>query len=91
MCIIYPEYSLGAKNSFQIAPEVWFLDGHDAIYKDINPGDTLFFIAGNRDYLLIKDFQGAEGKPIVLMNSGGAVIIDTDHYFGINGLPMAAE
>jgi len=74
----------GQKTSFQIAPEVWFLDGHDAIYKDVNPGDTLFFMAGNRDYLLIKDFQGAEGKPIVLMNSGGAVIIDTDHYFGIS-------
>jgi hypothetical protein len=74
----------GQKTSFQIAPEVWFLDGHDAIYKDVDPGDTLFFMAGNRDYLLIKDFQGAEGKPIVLMNLGGAVIIDTDHYFGIS-------
>jgi hypothetical protein len=74
----------GQKTSFQIPPEVWFLDGHDAIYQDVNPGDTLFFMAGNRDYLLIKDFQGAEGKPIVLMNSGGAVIIDTDHYFGIS-------
>lgn len=74
----------GQKTSFKIAPEVWFLDGHDAIYKDVDPGDTLFFVAGNRNYLLIKDFQGAEGKPIVLMNSGGAVIIDTDHYFGIS-------
>jgi len=74
----------GQKTSFQIAPEVWFLDGHDAIYKDVDPGDTLFFMAGNRNYLLIKDFQGAEGKPIVFMNSGGAVIIDTDHYFGIS-------
>jgi hypothetical protein len=74
----------GQKTSFQIAPEVWFLDGHDVQYQDVDPGDTLFFMAGNRDYLLIKDFQGAEGKPIVLMNSGGAVIIDTDHYFGIS-------
>lgn len=76
--------AFGQKTSFLIAPEVWFLDGHDAIYQDVDPGDTLFFMAGNRDYLLIKDFQGAEGKPIVLMNSGGAVIIDTDHYFGIS-------
>lgn len=74
----------GQKTSFKIAPEVLFLDGHDAIYQDVNPGDTLFILAGNKDYLLIKDFQGAEGKPIVLMNSGGAVIIDTDHYFGIS-------
>jgi hypothetical protein len=76
--------AFGQKTSFRIAPETLFLDGHDAIYKDVDPGDTLFFLAGNRDYLLIKDFKGADGKPIVLINSGGAVIIDTDHYFGIS-------
>jgi len=76
--------AFGQKTSFRIAPETLFLDGHDAAYKDVDPGDTLFFLAGNRDYLLIKDFHGAEGKPIVLINSGGAVIIDTDHYFGIS-------
>jgi hypothetical protein len=76
--------AFGQKTSFRITPETWFLDGHDAIYKDVDPGDTLFFLTGNRDYLLIKDFQGAEGKPIVLINSGGAVLIDTDHYFGIS-------
>lgn len=76
--------AFGQKTSFRIAPETFFLDGHDILYKDVGPGDTLFFLAGKRDYLLIKDFQGAEGKPIVLINSGGAVTIDTDHYFGIS-------
>jgi hypothetical protein len=76
--------TFGQKTSFRIAPETWVLDGHDDIYKDINPGDTLFFLAGYRNYLLIKDFHGSEDKPIVLINSGGAVIIDTDHYFGIS-------
>lgn len=76
--------AFGQKNSFTIAPEILFLDGHDAIYQDVNPGDTLYFLAGSKDYLLIKDFQGSEGKPIVFINSGGQVIIDTDHYFGIS-------
>jgi len=76
--------ALGQKTSFQITPEIFFLDGHDSIYKDVGPGDTIFFLAGNRNFLLIKNFQGAEGNPIVFINSGGEVIIDTDHYFGIS-------
>ena len=76
--------ALGQKTSLEINSEIFFLDGFDAIYKDVNPGDTLYFLAGNRDYLLIKNFQGAEGNPIVFINSGGEVIIDTDHHFGIS-------
>jgi hypothetical protein len=76
--------ALGQKTSLEINSEIFFLDGFDAIYKDVNPGDTLYFLAGNRDYLLIKNFQGAEGNPIVFINSGGEVIIDTEHHFGIS-------
>jgi len=76
--------AFGQKTNFHIAPEVLYLDGLDTIYKNIEPGDTLSFTGGNRDYLLIKNFLGAEGKPIVMINSDGDVIIDTDHYFGIS-------
>lgn len=72
------------KTSFKIGVETIYLDGNDAAYQDVDPGDTLFFAPGNRKYLLIKNLKGAAGKPIVLMNSGGEVIIDTDHYFGIS-------
>lgn len=84
ICLAGLQTVSGQKTSFHIGPEVLFLNGQDDIYRDVDPGDTLFFDAGNRSYLLIKNFQGEEGKPIVMINSGGTVIIDTDHYFGIS-------
>jgi len=74
----------GQKTSFEIGIGTVYLDGKDAAYKDVDPGDTLFFAAGNRKYLLVKNFSGQPDKPIVFINSGGEVIIDTDHYFGIS-------
>ena len=76
--------AIGQKTSYLIAVDKLYLDGTDLAYKDIKPGDTLLFAAGNRDYLLIKNFIGLPGKPIVMMNTGGEVIIDTDHYYGIS-------
>src|SRR5665648_1261704 len=76
--------AIGQKTSYLIAVDKLYLDGTDLVYKDIKPGDTLLFAAGNRDYLLIKNFKGLPGKPIVMMNTGGEVIIDTDHYYGIS-------
>src|SRR5665648_400485 len=78
------QLAVGQKTSLLIAPEIIYLDANDQAYADVDPGDTLFFAAGNREYLVIKNFQGEPGKPIVMMNSGGEVIIDTDHYFGIS-------
>ena len=78
------QLAVGQKTSFLIGLEIIYLDGNDAAYKDVGPGDTLRFAAGNRKYLLIKNFRGDTNKPIVLINSGGAVTIDTDHYFGIS-------
>jgi len=76
--------AIGQKTSFIIDVDKLYIDATDLAYKDIKPGDTLLFAAGNRNYLLIKNFQGEPDKPIVMMNSGGEVIIDTDHYFGIS-------
>jgi hypothetical protein len=76
--------AVGQKNSYLIAIDKLYIDATDPAYKAIKPGDTLLFAAGNRNYLLIKNFQGQPGKPIVMMNSGGDVIIDTDNYYGIS-------
>jgi len=48
------------------------------------PGDTLFFQAGTRDYLLIRNFRGEQGKPLVFINLDDVVNINTDHHFGIS-------
>jgi len=62
----------------------YFLDANDPLYKNVAPGDTLYFLAGNRTYINLSNFQGKEGKPIVVVNKGGDVIIDTDYYYGIS-------
>ncbi len=74
----------GQNRGFIIPVGKLLIDAHDAPYQQIKPGDTLYFVGGNRNYLLIKNFTGKAGKPIVMINKGGAVSIDTDHYFGIS-------
>jgi parallel beta-helix repeat protein len=76
--------AIGQKTSYLIAIDKLYIDATDPVYKDVKAGDTLLFAAGNRNYLLIKNFQGQSGKPIVMMNTGGDVIIDTDNYYGIS-------
>jgi len=73
-----------SRASFTIASNIIYIDGSNAVYQSIKPGDTLYFAAGNKDYLLIKNLHGAPGKPIVMINSGGPIIIDTDFYYGIS-------
>ncbi|MEI8112091.1 MAG: right-handed parallel beta-helix repeat-containing protein [Bacteroidia bacterium] len=75
---------IGKNTSFRIEISQLYLDGNNQEFKDIQPGDTLLIVAGSRDYLLIKNFKGKTDHPIVLINSGGEVIIDTDHYYGIS-------
>ena len=70
--------------SMRIDTDKLYIDANDLVYKNIKPGDTLYIAAGNRKYLEIKNFLGTPGNPIVVINSGGEVIIDTDNYFGIS-------
>ncbi len=60
------------------------LDADYAPYNLVDPGDTILLSGGRKNFLLIRNFQGEPGNPIVFINSNGVVIIDTDHYFGIS-------
>ncbi|NVO19558.1 MAG: T9SS type A sorting domain-containing protein [Bacteroidetes bacterium] len=60
------------------------IDGYAAAFSQLEPGDTIFLKGGKRDFLLIKNIQGTEGYPIVIINQDGPLIIDTEHYFGIS-------
>jgi hypothetical protein len=53
-------------------------------FNQLLPGDTLFFQAGTRNYLLIRNFLGEPGNPIIFMNLDGIVTVDTDHHYGIS-------
>lgn len=52
-------------------------------FPAIKPGDTVCLKAGNWEYIQLKNFHGTADKPIIFVNSEGAVIINTSHYFGI--------
>lgn len=73
-----------AQTSYTIATDKIYINANDPVYQAVKPGDTLYFVGGNKSYLLITNFRGAPGKPIVMINTGGNVIIDTDHYYGIS-------
>ena len=61
-----------------IPPSVNLFDG-----SGLSPGDTVCIEAGNKAYLLLKNCHGTAEQPIVFINHGGSVIIDTDHFYGI--------
>ncbi len=75
---------LAISKSVIVPVNIFYLDGSASPYNQLAGGDTLFFAAGNRTYLCIKNFKGNTTNPIVMINKGGDVIIDTDHYYGIS-------
>ncbi|MCD6332212.1 MAG: right-handed parallel beta-helix repeat-containing protein [Bacteroidales bacterium] len=59
-------------------------DGSSGTFAGVGPGDTVWLSAGVRDCLLLKNFHGAPGQPVVFANHGGQVILDTDYHYGID-------
>jgi hypothetical protein len=70
--------------SFPVDTLVTLVDALASPFNQVKPGDTILFEPGNRDYILIRNFSGIAGKPIVFMNKNDVVTINTDHYFGIS-------
>jgi len=75
---------LAQKKGYVIGVDKTFIDANDPLYKPIKPGDTLYFSSGYRMYINISNFKGTFNNPIVITNTGGDVIIDTDNYYGIS-------
>ncbi|MEI6140166.1 MAG: T9SS type A sorting domain-containing protein [Mariniphaga sp.] len=74
---------LGQPRSFTVTTDKVYLDALASPFNTAKPGDTIYVLAGQRLYLLLKNFVGTPEKPIIFINKGGEVIIDTDHYYGI--------
>jgi parallel beta helix pectate lyase-like protein/type IX secretion system substrate protein len=49
----------------------------------ILPGDEICLLGGNKDYLLLRNIHGTQQQPITIINKQGAVVINTDHVYGI--------
>ena len=63
-----------------IPADVFFIDGTP---QQFQPGSTVCLQGGSKDYLYLKNIHGTADNPITFINSGGAIIIETDHYYGI--------
>lgn len=70
--------------SFLVDTLTTLIDGNYAPYDQVAPGDTLLFEQGNRKFILIRHLKGEAGKPVVIVNYGGIVRINTDNYYGIS-------
>ncbi|MFN0189525.1 MAG: right-handed parallel beta-helix repeat-containing protein [Bacteroidia bacterium] len=63
---------------------VWVIDGQLNPYASLAPGDTLLLTKGTRPFIIFKNIVGTQEKPIIIINQGGTVEINSDHYFGIS-------
>jgi hypothetical protein len=73
----------GQRNRVVVSPSTTLVDGTTKPYSTLQPGDTVFFQGGDREYLLIRNFTGTKSKPVVFVNYQGIVSFNTDWYYGI--------
>ena len=71
-------------NAWLVDSTVQLIDGRSPRFSLVKPGDTIFLTAGNRDKLLIRNLSGSSAQPVVIMNRGGTVHINTAHYYGLS-------
>ena len=77
-------WSFSQNRGFSVDTLTTVIDGSYPPYNQVLAGDTLLLEHGKRDFILLRNFQGEAGKPVVVINNGGIVNINTDHYFGIS-------
>ena len=82
--LVFSQKLFAGTTSISVDTLTNLIDANAAPFNQIQPGDTVLFEPGRRDFILIRNFSGAEGYPIVFINKNGLVTIDTDHYFGIS-------
>ena len=89
-CVQIPFVNVSANNTltddkvYNIDSLITVVDGTVAPYHQLEPGDTLNILAGNRQNLLLQNISGSSEKPIVIINKGGIVTFNTDSYYGIS-------
>lgn len=66
-----------------IGTQTTLLDGSVDANK-VNPGDTIFMLAGQWDNIEIRNFAGSANKPLIFTNKGGVATFSTNHNHGIS-------
>jgi hypothetical protein len=66
-----------------VAPSITYINGTISPYNTLQPGDTLLFQGGARLFIQVRNFTGSAAHPIVMMNTGGAVLLGKTNNYGI--------
>jgi len=82
--LLFSDLAYSQGHIFYVNTNTTMIDAQYAPFNEVKPGDTICFEKGQRVYILIRNFKGERGKPIVFINGKGQVTIDTDHHFGIS-------
>ena len=63
----------------------YIIEATDVAITNYNasPGDTMCLMAGARPFLYFKNINGAVDMPVVIINYGGQVVIDSDRPYGL--------
>jgi hypothetical protein len=75
---------LASNTSLYIGQNTTVVDGREAPFNALEPGDTLKILAGVRDQLLITHLNGSAQKPLVVQNAGGSVQLSTSNHYGMS-------
>lgn len=81
---IQPVSAQGWNHRITIDTTITLVDGLMSPFDLVKAGDSLFIQPGARPFLLIRNIDGNDSLPVTIINDGGPVVINTDHYFGIS-------
>ncbi|MBK9638513.1 MAG: right-handed parallel beta-helix repeat-containing protein [Bacteroidetes bacterium] len=84
ICCFFTAKSSFAQKSLVADSTIWVIDGQLNPYSALLPGDTLLLTEGTRPFIIFKNIIGTPEHPITIINQGGTVEINSDHYFGIS-------
>ena len=76
--------NIQAQNKITVDSTKWIIDGELTPFSGLHPGDTISLLPGNRPFMIFKNINGSPLKPIVIINEGGIVEINSTHYFSIS-------
>ena len=78
--LILPQSTNAQACDHTIPLETWKVDGVD---DNIQPGDVICLQSGTRGALRLEDLVGTADQPIIIQNSGGKLIIDSDYSIAV--------
>ena len=78
-------FVLTAQKKIKLKATTELMDGWIAPYNVIQPGDTLELESAIWKLLILRNINGTESKPIIVINApDGFADFNSTHYFGIS-------